>query len=39
MDIELRPLLQWLGTTIAAALTDAGGCAEEANKNAFRVSE
>ena len=37
MDIELRPLLQWLGTTIAAALTDAGGCAEEANKNAFRV--
>jgi len=39
MDIELRPLLQWLGTTIAAALTDAGGCAEEANKNAFRVCE
>jgi len=37
MDVELRPLLQWLGATIAAALTEEGGCAEQANKNAFRV--
>lgn len=36
LEIELRPVLQWLATTIAAALTDEGGCAEHAKKTAFR---
>jgi hypothetical protein len=35
VDLELRPVLQWLGPTIAAALTDEGGSVENAHRTAL----
>jgi hypothetical protein len=35
LELEMRPLLQWLAATVAAALTDEGGAAPNAAARAF----
>lgn len=39
IDMELRPLLQWLAATIGAALTDMGGTAPDMSKDVKSVFE